>query len=77
MLAAMLLGYVLHPNPAACLAQTVGALLVAALTAALVARTALRMLGGYTGDVLGACAVLTDTVVLTTLATLAQIPGFF
>ncbi|MBO1328967.1 adenosylcobinamide-GDP ribazoletransferase [Acetobacter suratthaniensis] len=76
-LAAMLLGYALHPNPAACLAQTVGALLVAALTAALVARTALRMLGGYTGDVLGACAVLTDTVVLTTLATLAQIPGFF
>lgn len=76
-LGAALLGCIIHPMPAASLASMLGALLVAALTAVLTARAALRMLGGYTGDVLGACAVLTETLVLVTLATLAQIPGFF
>ena len=76
-LGATLLGWIAHPNPAASLAAMLGALLIAALTAAVMTRAALKMLGGYTGDVLGACAVLTDSLVLVTLATLAQIPGFF
>jgi adenosylcobinamide-GDP ribazoletransferase len=76
-LGATLLGWRTHPNSAASIAAMLGALLVAALTAALMTRAALRMLGGYTGDVLGACAVLTDSLVLATLATLTQIPGFF
>jgi adenosylcobinamide-GDP ribazoletransferase len=76
-LGATLLGWIAHPNPAASLAAMLGALLIAALTAALMTRAALKMLGGYTGDVLGACAVLTDSLVLATLATVAQIPGFF
>lgn len=76
-LGATLLGWIAHPNPAASLAAMLGALLIAALTAAVMTRAALKMLGGYTGDVLGACAVLTDSLVLATLATVAQIPGFF
>ncbi len=44
------------------------AALACAVTASLiVARLARRQVGGHTGDVLGACAVLTECVVLTAL----------
>ena len=44
-----------------------------ALCVALILRkTALRLLGGYTGDVLGATACLTDCALLTTLAALTN-----
>lgn len=46
---------------------TIGSALVACV---LVAGTARRLLGGYTGDVLGAVAVLTDCFVLAGLTTL-------
>lgn len=46
---------------------TIALLLVSVLVASLVAGIALRRLGGYTGDVLGACQLLTETASLVLL----------
>lgn len=60
------LGLALGAQPAVLVAPALAALVATYV----VGRQTRRLLGGYTGDVLGCCAVVTDCLVLTALAAL-------